>query len=116
MIPNVGEGTLSFVIWPAYAGAVNEHGNEPISNPDYQRGQIIWGITAQDQILGHTRIHLPAGTWTHIVYTHHPSEPLVITASKLLHPIVLHEAGYLDITDITEEDVRPLQPDAVLHD
>jgi len=116
MIPSVGEGTLSFVIWPAYAGAANEDGTEPVSDPDYQRGQISWKVTTQDKILGRTRIQLPAGVWTHILYTHHPSEPLVITAAKLAHPIVLHQAGYIDLTDITEEDVCPLQWDPVFHD
>jgi hypothetical protein len=109
------EGILSAVIWPNHAGAVNRFGDEPLSDPDYQRGQITWGMTAGGVLLGNCRILVPMGTWTHIVYGHRPDRGFT-AAQKLSHPMTLSAAGVIDLDDITEADIRPLNPDRVLHD
>lgn len=113
-----GDGTLSFVVWPTHAGAVNEYGEEPIGDPDYERGQIFWGLNEQGRLVGHVEISVPRGTkdWTHIIYTHHPTTPGFITASKLAQPFRLPSGGTIKLLDITDEDVRPLNPEPVLRD
>jgi hypothetical protein len=112
------EGTLSFVVWPTHAGAVNDLGEEPMGHPDYQRGQIHWAVNEQGRLVGNVRISVPPGRrdWVHIVYTHHPTTPGFITASKLAQPFRLPDGGTIDLMDITDVDVQPLTPDKVLHD
>ena len=104
------------VVWPTYAGAVNEAGEEPMGDRDYERGQIHWGLNEQGRIVGHTSISVPRGTkdWAHIIYTHHPTAPGFITAQKLAHPLRLPDGGTIDLLDITDDDV--LNPDKVFHD
>lgn len=113
-----GDGTLAFTVWPTHAGAVNERGEEPMGSPLYERGQIGWSLNEQGRIVGHVRISVPPGTkdWTHIIYTHHPSQPGFITASKLAQPFRLPDGGTIELIDITDVDVQPLTPDKVLHD
>jgi hypothetical protein len=111
-----GDGILSAVIWPSHAGACDEQGNEPISNPDYQRGQLSWGLDESGRLTGHCRILVPAGTWCFTIYSHHPTKPVIINAQKLSPPMILPKAGWIDLDNITEEDIRPLNPDPVLHD
>jgi hypothetical protein len=108
-------GVLSAVVWPTWAGSVNEHGEEPISDPDYQRSQISWGLNEQGRIVGYAKIHVPRGIWTHIIYHHHPTRGGYITAQKLAHPLQLSSDGEIELIDITDEDVKPLNPDKVLH-
>jgi hypothetical protein len=116
--PGGGDGTLSFVVWPTHAGAVNERGEEPMGDRDYERGQIFWSLNEQGRLVGHVRISVPSGPldWTHIIYTHHPTKPGFITAQKLGQPFRLPDGGSIDLIDITDEDVKPLNPDKVLHD
>jgi hypothetical protein len=111
-----GDGTLGVVIWPTYAGAVRADGVEPLFDIGYDRGQIGWGVNEQDRIVGHAVITVPAGTWTHVVYTHHPLQPRIIHVQKLAHPFRLDAPGTISLIDITDDDVRPLAPDKVLHD
>ena len=115
-LPGGGEGTLGFVVWPTHAGAVDGQGREPMFGLEYARGQINWNLNEQGKIVGNTRIQVPAGDWTWIIYTHNPHNPGFITAKKLAHPLVLHEPGFIDLMDITEDEVKPLSPDPVLHD
>lgn len=113
-----GEGILSFIVWPSYMGAVNELGDEPIFQAGYERGQIMWEVNEQGLIRGRGRIEVPPGKfhWTHIIYTHHPTVPSFTTAQKLFHPFWLPEGGFIDMFEITEDDVRVLAPDPILHD
>ena len=111
-----GKGVFSVVIWPNHAGAVDERGEEPLSDPDYQRGQIGWGLNEQGRLVGHVRINVPRGTWTHILYCHTPAQPNFITVQKLSHPFVFSSPGTIKLLDITDDDVRPFDPDRVLHD
>ena len=116
--PGGGDGVLSMVVWPVYAGAVNEAGEEPMGERDYERGQITWALNEQDRIVGRAKISVPRGTkdWTHVIYTHHPTSPGFSTAQKLAHPMHLPDGGTIDLLDITDEDVRSLDPDPVFHD
>jgi hypothetical protein len=113
-----GDGTLSFVVWPTYVGAVNEAGEEPMFDRDYERGQITWELNEQGRLVGRARISVPRGPrdWTHVIYCHHPTNPGYITAQKLFHPMHLPDGGTIDMIDITDEDVAVLNPDKVLHD
>jgi len=114
-----GDGTLSFVVWPTHAGAVNDHGEEPMGDPDYSRGQIYWSTNEQGRLVGHCRIRVPKGSkdWTHVIYTHNPTKPGFITAQKLARPFRLPDGGDIDLIDITDEDVGvAVPPDKVLHD
>jgi len=116
--PSGGDGTLSFVVWPTYAGAVNERGEEPMGDRDYERGQITWELNEQGRLVGRTKINVPRGIgdWTHIIYCHNPTEVGFITAQKLAHPLHLPDGGCIDLIDITDGDVAVLAPDKVLHD
>jgi hypothetical protein len=111
-----GEGVLSFVVWPPYAGAVKSNGEEPMFGLEYQRGQITWAVNEAGILLGSTTITVPAGEWAWIIYCHSQFRPGYTTCSKLAHPLVLHEAGTIDLHGITENDIKPLAPDPVLHD
>jgi hypothetical protein len=116
--PGGGDGVLSMVVWPTYAGAVNERGEEPMGDPDYERGQIFWALNEQGRLVGHCRINVPRGAldWTHIIYTPHPTHPGFIAAQKLGQPFRLPDGGAIDMIDITDADVSVLNPDPVLHD
>ena len=113
-----GDGVLTMVVWPTHAGAVNERGEEPMSDPDYQRGQITWELNEQGRIVGRVKINIPRGMldWTHVIYTHHPTTPTFIVAQKLAQPMRLPDGGTIDLLDITDDDVKPFDPDPVLHD
>lgn len=110
-----GDGTLAFVVWPTHVGAVNPKGEEPIFQADYSRGQIFWDVT--DGVLrGRASVQVPKGEWTHVIYCNDPYNPGYVNAQKLSHPLVLDFPGRIDLTEITEDDVKPLAPDPVLHD
>jgi hypothetical protein len=111
-----GVGTLSMVVWPTHAGAVMSNGQEPMFVVDYKRGQIFWEVNEKGTILGRATVEVPAGEWAWIIYCHNPLEPGFVTCQKLAHPLVLTEPGAIALHDITEEEVRPLNPDPVLHD
>lgn len=111
-----GDGTLGFIVWPTHCGAVNDRGEEPMGDPDYGRGQINWALNEQGRLVGRTRVNVPAGDWTHLIYTHNPTQPGYITAQKLAHPLRMSAKGTIDLMDITDDDVAVLAPDKVLHD
>jgi hypothetical protein len=111
-----GVGTLSAVVWPTHAGAVNARGDEPMFGFDYRRGQIMWELDEAGRLLGRARIEMPAGEWTWIVYCRNPFDPGYVSAAKLAHPLLLHEPGFIELSEITEDEVKPLAPDPVLHD
>jgi len=109
-----GFGVLSMLVWPTHAGAVNHVGEEPMSNLDYRRGQIDWAVGDDGKIRGHTKIFVPAGHWCWIIYTHHPTEPTLITTRKLEHPLILPIPGIIDLHGIDENDIQLFAPDSVL--
>jgi len=111
-----GDGVLSFTVWPTHAGAVRRNGDEPIFQADYRRGQIAWAVNGAGGLLGHTTIDVPAGEYHWVIYCHDPYKPGYVTAQKLAHPLILDAPGTIDLTGITEAEVRPLNPDPVLHD
>jgi hypothetical protein len=116
MTLNSNEGTLSFAVWPVYAGAVNEAGEEPMGDRDYQRGQIRWAMNEQGRLVGSTRIRVPHGDWTHVLYCYNQTQPGFIAAQKLAHPLHLPDGGTIDMLDITDGDVLVVHADQVLHD
>jgi hypothetical protein len=106
------------VVWPTYAGAVNERGEEPMGDPDYARGPITWEVNEQGRLVGRCHICIPRGSvdWTHIIYCHNPSQPGFISAQKLVHPMRLPDGGAIDMLDITDEDIQLFSPEKVLRD
>jgi hypothetical protein len=114
-VPAAGDGILSAVVWPTYAGAVKGNGEEPMFGLEYQRGPIFWELEGSE-LKGHCRIQVPAGDWRWIIYCHNSFRPGFIHCQKLAQPLVLTESGTIDLFGITEDDVKPLQPDPVLHD
>jgi hypothetical protein len=114
--PGGGVGTFSVVVWPTHAGAVNVKGEEPMLDLNYKRGQIYWATNEDGKIRGRAKIEVPAGEWMWIIYTHNPLEPGFITAQKLAHPLVLFEPGNIELFEITEDEIKPMAPDPVLHD
>lgn len=111
-----GEITFTPIVWPTYAGALLADGSEPISDLNYIRGQINWQVNDVGLIVGRTTIAVPAGEWCWIIYCHHPSMPQFSTVQKLTHPLRLIESGSIELDAITESDVRPLNPDKIVHD
>ena len=111
----LNEGTLSFVVWPTHAGAVNEDGEEPMGDRDYDRGQITWSMNEQGRLVGAANMCSSWDDWTHLIYCHNPTEPGFITAQKLAHPMVLPIGGTIDILDITDGDIAVLNPEYI-HD
>jgi len=111
-----GEGTLGFVVWPTHAGCVNRAGEEPMFKLDYHRGQIFWDKNDRGIILGRATVLVPAGEWCWVIYCYNPYNPSFVTAQKLAHPLILHEPGTIELSEITEAEVTPLKPDPVLHD
>jgi hypothetical protein len=83
---------------------------------EYKRGQIFWAVNESGQLRGHTTIEVPAGEWTWIIYCYNQFKPGFVTCQKLAHPLVLHEPGTIDLHEITEDEIRPLNPDPVLRD
>jgi hypothetical protein len=112
----VGNGILSFVVWPTHAGAVKSNGEEPMFGLGYQRGQITWEMSEEGRLEGRAVIQVPEGEWAWIIYCHNAFRPGFVTTSKLAHPLVLPEPGVITLSGITEDEVKPLNPDPVLHD
>jgi hypothetical protein len=95
---------------------VQSNGDEPMFGLDYQRGQITWEMTPLGVLEGRAIISVPAGEWAWIIYCYNQFRPGFVTAQKLAHPLVLREPGTITLTRITEDEVKPLNPDPVLHD
>jgi hypothetical protein len=111
-----GEGTLSFTVWPAYVGACTGEPTNGVqtvwepNSPSYKRGQIMWALEGE-QIVGRAEIHAPAGTYTHLLYFHHPEEPHIAGSVQLPHPLVFtNPTNVIDVYPITNADLELLKP------
>jgi hypothetical protein len=111
-----GQGQLSFIVWPNHAGAVDVNGKEPMFGLEYKRGPITWDLDDNGELIGHARIEVPAGEWQWIIYCYNPFNPGYIAVSKLDHTLLLPEPGYIDLTHITKDEIKLLNPDPILHD
>jgi len=106
------DGTLSFVVWPVYIGAALEGTTPPFSidepiNGGYQRGTILWTpVDDRRQVIGRARILLPAGTYTHFVYFHHPTKRQACGVMQMDHPFVCTELTVLDVDPIENQDLQ----------
>lgn len=108
------EGKLHMTVWPAYIGACNAQLGmppftivEPIDDPVYQRGQIIWTpVKDERQIIGRGRITLPPGRYTHYLYFQHPCKQELSGITKMPHDIVFTErVNILDVDPIINTDL-----------
>lgn len=100
-----GEIILGAKIMPIYAGALNAHGEEPMSTPGYQRGMIKWDTFPNNDVVGQFRIMVPNGTWTWIIYTFHPTSPSFYAVERLVHPMTL--SGYIDVDCVNGNAITP---------
>ncbi len=85
-------------VWPVYVGFTTDLG-EPDS-PDYERGQIFYEMRA-DQIVGHARVHLPAGEYVAQVFFYSPADRLPVAIIPLAHPLRFATPGVVDVDPIT---------------
>lgn len=105
-----GDGTLGVIVWPSYVGVSHGEPNdgmhfEPSASPDYERGQISWGMDNGD-IVGRALVSVPAGMeFTHFLYFTHPTHPQSIGNRKMLHPIKFPTAGVIEVYPITNPDL-----------
>jgi hypothetical protein len=102
-------GILHVDVWPTYIGIGEADGTvitEHNGHPDYERGQIHWETQPDGDIVGHARVQLPKGVWTHLLFCHGPTE-LIISNEKFDHPIVFDRAGFVDIGPIHNKDYLP---------
>lgn len=101
-------GILSFTVLPVYAGAVNNIGQEPITSPDYERGQIGWHTdVATAQRFGHATIEVPPGEYRWIIYGYHPTDPRFYAVVKLHDDLIFDAPGDITLDQITEAEVQP---------
>lgn len=107
--PLVCDGIFSATVWPTHIGALTIDGNEPISNPDYQRGQIAWRVADNGMVVGYGEAAVPAGEWSHVIFCHHPSAPSFVSVLKLAHPLRLQRPGVVRLDQISESDWRGAQ-------
>jgi hypothetical protein len=107
-----GELILSVEVWPTHVGfATDEPGSgpqpaaEPVFNLDYQRGQIGWTTMPGGEVVGATRVMVPPGMYTHMLYLHGPGDlPMMCGSRRLPHPVVFREAGFIDVDPICYGD------------
>jgi hypothetical protein len=106
-------GVFTVAVWPVYVGVQDIRAIEPWTYLDYERAQIVWE-TAGQKLHGRTKreILVPAGTFTHLVFTHQPASPLLCAITPLDHPFVFHEPSAISLKDIVQEDftTRAEQP------
>lgn len=110
-----GIGTLVFVTWPAYIGVCNARLGtppftlfEPIDDPVYQRGQIMWtSVEDERQIIGRGRIICPPGFYTHYIYFQHPRKQELSGIAKMPHDVRFTElVNILDVDPIINTDLQ----------
>lgn len=105
----IGPGVLSFTILPVYAGAVNNAGQEPITDPNYKRGQIGWTTdVATATRAGHANIEVPPGEYRWVIYCYHPTDPRFYAVQKLHDDLIIAgTGGSIELHGITEAEVQP---------
>lgn len=104
-----GVGVFGAVVWPTYLGAATGHpgagpraNNEP-DDPYYERGQITWELEGE-KIVGRATLHVPAGTYTHLVFCHGPTGlDMMIDHTQFEHPLVYERAGVMDVYPINKD-------------
>lgn len=103
-------GHLSVEIWPTYMGLGESADGvrlvEPCGHPDYSRGQITWETRPDGLIVGHARVVLPKGIYTHLMFCHGPVD-LVIGVEAFEHPVVFDRPGFFDVSPIHNQQVLP---------
>lgn len=106
--PNHGELVVN--VWPTYVGVGESTDGvtlaERVGHPDYQRGQIWWDTMPDGEIVGHARVQLPKGVFTHLLFCHAPTES-VIGVQQLEHPVVFDRPGFFDVDPIRNQDYLP---------
>lgn len=104
------QGFLTVDVWPTYVGVGELTGDSTITehngHPDYERGQIWWDTMPNGDIIGHARIRLPKGAWTHLLFCHGPVG-LIIGAEQFEHPVVFDRAGFFDVDPIVNKNYMP---------
>lgn len=100
-----GEIILGAKIMPIYAGALDAHGNEPMSDPAYQRGIIKWDAMPNGEVWGRFRVMVPMGTWTWLIYTFHPTKPSFYAVERIVHPLTLN--GHIDVDCANGNAIEP---------
>ena len=85
-----------------------DSGFEPLSDPQYQRGQITWERREDGVIVGHARILVPKGLYPKVVYAHHPTTALVYSTQHLAHAFDFRVDGFVDLEEITQQDFSPI--------
>lgn len=110
------EGILGAFIWPMYVGlATSDPGEpngpcegEPFLHPDYQRGQITWDVLPGDEIIGHAKIMVPPGIYTHLTYHYgpgvRPAGPQLMGKRQLQFPLQAQTKMEVNIDPINQGD------------
>lgn len=112
-----GDGVLRMVVWPTYVGVASagvHDGNglpaivEPISDPVYERGQIVWTpVDDERQVIGRGRITCPPGEYTHFVYFQHPTDARLVGFTPMDHPVRFTEGvNVIDADPIINNDLQ----------
>jgi hypothetical protein len=107
-----GEIIFSAEVWPTHVGFTFEHpgpGPQPIAEPvfhiGYVRGQINWTVMPNGEIVGNTKVYVPKGTYTHMVYLHGPGNlPMMCGLRTIEHPVVFTTSGVIEIDCINYGD------------
>lgn len=76
---------------------------EPANHIDYARGDILWENTP-DGTVGHARIMLPAGLWSHLLFF---NQEQFLRSNTIPHPVYFPRAGFMDV-DVHARDFLKL--------
>lgn len=107
-------GVLSCEVWPTYVGLCEETAppirgqwflREPVFSINYQRGQIVWETdTVTRKIIGHARVYVPPGEYTHILFAT-AEQGHIVDCKRREHPIRMDDNGWIDIDPIRKSTV-----------
>jgi hypothetical protein len=114
VVPVSGVGKLTAIIWPVYIGAGMVGTtppitlNEPIGDPVYERGQIMWTpVSDWRQVIGRARIMCPPGEYNYFLYFMHPKESNIVGVMKMDHPVRFTDPiNSLDVDPIVNSDLE----------
>lgn len=106
-----GFGQVTLDVWPPYVGLGESSDGvglvEQSGHTDYQRGVILWETRKDGSIVGHGRVWVPKGIYTHIVFSAGPIYEQWMGVRKLEQPIVFDRAGFVDIGPIHNRELVP---------